>query len=1016
LEVIANALGFHRLEIFEHAWFQEQLYRDDSWRLELLGITGRPSALSRVPIRNRPKVPGPLVGRQEELTLLRGLTGDAVLWGQPGVGKTALLEQLNEEEWGYFLVDGDPEALANAVRRLDPERIILDDAHFNPSLIGQLRQLREEIGAQFAIIATCWPARTTDVSGLLGTSQEIEIPLLSRDGIAEVVQSTGLRGPPELVQVIVDQAQGRAGLAATLAWLCLSGQVTEVARGDALLAETIGTYRNLLGDESALLLGVISLSGEHGIDEAKLQSILGVSRPRLFELLNGFAHGGTVGEVASYGSDEPRLVVQPEALRYAAVHGQFFQTPGTPYYWSIVKALPNPASALMPLIGATHRGAKVDRSRIEGLLREDRSEHALRAYASLGKAEAQFCLDLAPQYSQQIAEELLDFAPEIGLPILLQTAVGDSRPLHSSPDHSLRIIRDYVAIPHDSLRRRRTVLAAVKQWLAQGKDTDVAIIAAAAALGAGWDTHLPKPGSGNTIILSRGLVGIEELKGIARLWDETLVAFAGHEVNNLSPLIRALEDLCYPGRYLRTGPGRKWLDHAHKIAKCVIKRLADQYDDRPAVLHELRGLKGVVGARVRIPKHPEFDTLFPLEGAATRYDPEEHRRLEEQQVRAANRLASRWHKEPAEGVARRFVQLEREAATMEISWPRLSPTVAEKLACCTHSAAVFVRVLKEERAQGDLLAPFVNAVAKKRPSEWIELIDEVLRDQEYRPLGIMACLSEDVGSELRNRAVSLCDWRLNTWLEYSRVTLPEEILAELLRHDDETVVSAVVVRLGVNRTDELSDNLRPIWEQAVANHTGGEYWIATILSQNPELLVKWLRRYIDRSSSRPWQWEHFPDRVLEGVGALPLGIRIELLELLAQRNCPHVEEELVARLLGSDTATEQLVFRDERLQRYRRVLLHGVPDKKWLRRAVTAFHAGMEPEEIASSALWGFGGFSLTGRESGVHEEYLKAFRSLATRPLNCEERVIVEAGERVFLRARDRSRERERREAIYGR
>jgi hypothetical protein len=97
LEELADELGFHQLEIFEQEWFQEQLYRDDSRRLEFLGITGRPSVLSRVPLKTRTTIPGRFVGREEEQTQLRGLSEDIVLWGQPGVGKTALLEHLSKD-------------------------------------------------------------------------------------------------------------------------------------------------------------------------------------------------------------------------------------------------------------------------------------------------------------------------------------------------------------------------------------------------------------------------------------------------------------------------------------------------------------------------------------------------------------------------------------------------------------------------------------------------------------------------------------------------------------------------------------------------------------------------------------------------------------------------------------------------------------------------------------------------------------------------------------------------------
>ena len=854
------------------------------------------------------------------------------------------------------------------------------------------------------------------MAGRLGTSQTFEITLLSQDKIAEVVRSAGLQGPPELVQAIVIQARGRAGLATTLAWLCLSGQVAQVARGDALLEDTIGSYRSILDAGVALLLAVISISGDDGIEESTLKSILGISRLELSRLLTELGHSGTVEEVTSYDRDIPQITVQPEPLRYAAVHDQFFRTTGSPSYKSIVNALPNPTSALIPLIGAAHRGAEVDRSMIQELLCQDGPERAVRAYASLGPKEARYCLDTFPQYSIQIAQELLGIAPETSIPILLHAAVDDSRPLSSNPDHPLRLIKDYVGIPQDSVSRRRTVISAVSQWLEEGGDTDAAITAASAALRVDWETLQAEPGSGNVITIRSGLVSIEVLKESEWMWQEVLNAFVGHQIQNFSPLLEALHGLCYPGRYGSVEPEGEWSILARRTAKQVITQLVRQYPDRPGMHHHLRNLKKHLGARVRIPKHPDFETLFPQERFVATYDPELQRRLERRQKATAIRLAARWLKDPAREVANRLVELEREAATVEITWPRLSPIVAEELAHITNDPATFARILLEERAPGDLLDPFVGTIARDKPNGWVQLINLVLSDGQYSYVGVIACLTEDVGPKIRQRAVALCDWRLKTWLEFSPVTLSEDVLASLLVRDDETIVSAVVVRLGVHRTDEMTDTLRPIWEDALVTHSGDEYWIGLILSRNLELLAKWIRIYIERASSKSWKWERIPDNLLQGVAKLPLATRLDLLTFLAPRDHLHFGAEMVYGFIGKDPETEELIFTDRRLENYRRVLLNGTPNQEWLRPAVLALRSWMEPEEIASSTMWGLGHTGWTGNASDTYSRYLQAFSDLGSGSLGPEERKIVEAGERVFLRWRDRALEKEHKDSVYGR
>ena len=145
LDKAAAELGFELDQIYDHNWFLDQLYYNDGWRLALLGLTGRPSALSEVPRSRRVTLSIPLVGRDLLLDELRQLQGDLVIYGEPGVGKTYLLQQLAREGWGLFLVDRDPEALANGIRRQQPRRIIVDDAHLEPAALTDLKRMRARL-------------------------------------------------------------------------------------------------------------------------------------------------------------------------------------------------------------------------------------------------------------------------------------------------------------------------------------------------------------------------------------------------------------------------------------------------------------------------------------------------------------------------------------------------------------------------------------------------------------------------------------------------------------------------------------------------------------------------------------------------------------------------------------------------------------------------------------------------------------------------------------------------------
>ena len=123
--------------VHDRSEFVRLLYETPRWRKELLGIEGSARALSQFPIHRRPTPAISLVGRDEDLERLRQATGDLVVVGKPGVGKTFLLDQLASEGWCLFDTDRAVADLPDAIREMGPKRIVVDDAH----LAGESRIL-----------------------------------------------------------------------------------------------------------------------------------------------------------------------------------------------------------------------------------------------------------------------------------------------------------------------------------------------------------------------------------------------------------------------------------------------------------------------------------------------------------------------------------------------------------------------------------------------------------------------------------------------------------------------------------------------------------------------------------------------------------------------------------------------------------------------------------------------------------------------------------------------------------
>ena len=130
-------------------------------------MTGDVPVLSIQPLTSRPLLEQALVGRAADRAWLRETSGDRLLVGQPGSGKTSLLYGLAREGWGLFLVGEDMDAAAE-IRSSARSCSIVDDAHVDLDRLIRLLQLRRELSASFSIVASVWPGDQQRVADVLG--------------------------------------------------------------------------------------------------------------------------------------------------------------------------------------------------------------------------------------------------------------------------------------------------------------------------------------------------------------------------------------------------------------------------------------------------------------------------------------------------------------------------------------------------------------------------------------------------------------------------------------------------------------------------------------------------------------------------------------------------------------------------------------------------------------------------------------------------------------------------------
>lgn len=871
LEDEAIKRGFRLLQVFERTLFTELLYNDPEWRKTLLGLAGAPAALSEYPASRRSAISVEPVGRALILDELRGRIGDLVLSGQPGIGKTFILKHLAADGWGLFLSDRDRGAIADAVRRFKPLRIIVDDAHFAGDAIVGLRQLRDEIGGDFGIVATTWPGRRDSVAADLGSSQVLEVAPLTRDEIVAVVKEAGLEGPDALVRSIVDQAWGRPGLAVTLARMALNDQALEVASGDALLSETVETFKRILGETSAQVLALIALGGDGGTDVDRVAQGLRMTLPETQNVVRGLASGGTLAERGGY------LVVMPEALRYPLVREMFFAGPGALNAGSLVESLPQRRSAIKPLVGAAHRGAGIDRRLLEELLTSGGRPDDFAAYATLGTSEAGFSLVACPEGRLAIAEAALERSPEVALWALMELTIGDDAPRHSRPEHPMRKMEAYITAPYDRLERRLATLGVVGQWLNAGKSVDVALEVLSHILRPGVEDIASDPGAGNQIRISQGVLPIQELAALDDAWGVVVQLVAEHAVTSFVPLLSVIEQWCYPGQVsLGSASGdEKWRRSARGRVRMVVEALIERCGVHHGLLARLKQTSERSRLGVRVPLDREFEVLFPTRELS------DWRAAERRWQRDVEELSAAWTARTPKSIARQVASFEIAASRAGITYPRLTPALCVMLARTGTSPIKYLKALVGHGAPPDLLGSFLDQLVALRPRNWESLVNQLLDNETTCFAAVTACLRNEVNPRLTHHAVERCDERMTNAIEYlPRHFFNRWAVEPLLSHSNPRVRQAAVIGLRPGADSPLPSTLIPLWEEALIRTPADDYQFGQIFRQRPDLLASWLDAWTRRFRSGAQEFESLPHSVVEAAGDASLATRIDVLRRL----------------------------------------------------------------------------------------------------------------------------------------
>ena len=1084
LDATAGEIGVKLLQIYEQDWFAQHLYAEPPWCKRLLGLTGRVRALSPFPVTRRPVLGDRILGRERETRWLQEHAGDRLLVGAPGSGKTFVLRALVLQGQALFKVDDDREQIANDLRSLKPRAVIIDDAHVDPDAIVRFIQIRQEVGSDVRIIATSWPGDAVAVQHALQipNSEVLNLELIDADTMIEIIKSVGIGGPDDLLRVIRQQAAGRPGLAATLAHLCLAGDIRRVVSGDELVDQLVSQLDHLVASPTQELLAPFALGGNAGAPAQTVAEALGKSLIELSSDLAQLAAAGIVQEsrtwVLDSGDDgtpvrKPRVgvSVEPSPMRWVLVQRVFFRSVAPLPLDRFLEIASNEADALDTLIGARSRGASIPDfaerlERADARLSVDESSRLWAEYASLGPAEARDVINRRPNRLLEVAEDVLEQAPETAIPLLLDrvSKMDASRPedlLSRDPLDVLAKWATRLSPTREDWSYRRSALSRVADlWRRDGGEARTALRAMCIALNPKSEFTTTDPGGGRTVRLHFGALGHRHVEDLTALWASMLSVLRDLDDSetpwhDLLSLVSAW--VHYPFDHLLGIPDDVRSD-VLTFAQRSIQDLADISSQHPGLQHELKVTAEQAELNIDVTLDPEFEALHQ--------NLEVDEEMQMMQHGPLDSIVECWERRPVEEMTRRLARIESEADLAGISYPRWSPNLCARLAERVPDPAAVAEKFMDDGLPADLVGPFVLRVARESQPRCETLVRRCLDDDRLRglglyatathrepPPGLLSIVLEAAGDYARN---------VDTWC--LRKEVPRTTLLQMFCSADARLASAAAIghwcghavrrggdeatracsycgaevaaeaavccmclRIlnmeeykkhrfadgGLEDGRKLYDSWRrailraPADEAQLSQHD--EYWLGEILSKNRRLAEEWLISKFGRRDGGEGSWR------VEGIAVklVPVLDAAQRARVLAELRSDCRAEKLVKELVAADVDLYRELLDRHELAECHLAPLAGKPCETWRGKALLALGKGYSVDAIVYATLGR--SYSWSGPMSEMWAEWQRAFETL----LNDVDLRIVQIGERgaeIMGERKQHELEIEHHQAVHGR
>ncbi|RYZ92765.1 MAG: hypothetical protein EOP06_03280 [Proteobacteria bacterium] len=931
----ARELGFTILNIYDHHSVAERLYNSPRWCRDLLDLTLELATLSKVSPHARANLsPIRLIGRDENLKWLREIRNDSVVTGQPGSGKTALFEQFAEDKDVYFATTADETKLTSAIREFKPRVIIVDDAHVELPTFETLRRIKKEANGEYLIVAVVWPSKVAEwKQRLMVTDKNVhEVGLLPRALIVDIIKELGVHGPTPLVREIVNQAEGRAGLAVLLTTLAKSGDFEAFLNGDLLIQFVISSLERSSANSDKFILATYALGGSQGMSNKTVSHILEIP---LTEIARFTAELNAAGIITDTGE---KLAIRPAALRYALVRDVYMRGSTGLNLNEVIQLVGKDRHIVGSVLGAVHRGGATSASLLESLIDACDDADLTEAYAALGASQTHYLLNKHIDRILSFAQHAILHFPKEAYACLFTLAVDDDRIPTSTTSHPLRVIQDYIdrMFPgeRDALGARSDLLAAIIDWLGDENSKDVAF------------KILPtvfSPNIGNTEMdaigdafqITNGSIGEEEFEGLKVLW-ERLAEFArADEDFEWSRLTDIVSTLAYPHRENSEEARKTRLE----LIQTIINEISEHSKALVATIHKLRGYADRLGLEKPHAEESFFYLLYPEKDL---YVEDRKGVAEELMGKALDTLQAMSIDEATSLIC----ECEKAAKEARLEYPRLTYSLMWKIAEQTPSLMEWITLLRQKNAPLSCISPFLATLANSNKDAWILFAKEnIATELEYEILEL--CLRTNHYDEELWETIAPNLGKVVRNIEYGGKALADRTLQRLLEHQDPKVrFAALLAEFHTldGRKTEINAAIRPLWNAALANSDDDDHWLTEMLAIDKSVALQWVRNRFTNGVG----YNH--EKKLKTVFSMISGeSRRSLLETLPIDQ--HNSRSILFSLVGDDIDLVRDALTHSRL-RNEHLALAGYPKmENWSQRIELLGRSGRSVHEVASFVL-----------------------------------------------------------------